>query len=321
MELFKPKECLILIVDDVMNNIRLLDKMFEGIGYKTVFANSGKQALEIIENQTTPIDLILLDLMMPEMDGIEVCTILKANPMYQDIPIIFITADDRTESFVTAFKTGAIDYIKKPFQKTELLLRVENQLKLNKAYAGLRKSNDELLEAYALLEQLVTIDPLTGLGNRRSLLEFGDRQLKLTQRYHFLFSIMMIDLDDFKKINAIYGYPLGDEVLKNIAKILKNSLRNVDYLGRFGGDEFMIILPNTNLEKTVIVAERVREKIANFVHNIEQHIIQTTVSIGIASYNSLDDDVNQIIKRADQALYKAKSSGRNCSIAILSDSW
>jgi len=317
MELFKPKECLILIVDDVINNIRLLDKMFEGVGYNTVFANSGKQALEIIENQTTPIDLILLDLMMPEMDGIEVCTILKANPMYQDIPIIFITADDRTESFVTAFKTGAIDYIKKPFQKTELLLRVENQLKLNKAYAGLRKSNDELLEAYALLEQLVTIDPLTGLGNRRSLLEFGDRQLKLTQRYHFLFSIMMIDLDDFKKINAIYGYPLGDEVLKNIAKILKNSLRNVDYLGRFGGDEFMIILPNTSLENTVIVAERIRGIIANFVHNIEQYIIQTTVSIVIASYNSLDDDVNQIIKRADQALYKAKSSGSNCSMVVI----
>jgi diguanylate cyclase (GGDEF)-like protein len=314
MELFKPKECLILIVDDVMNNIRLLDKMFEGIGYKTVFANSGKQALEIIENQTTPIDLILLDLMMPEMDGIEVCTILKANPMYQDIPIIFITADDRTESFVTAFKTGAIDYIKKPFQKTELLLRVENQLRLNKAYAGLRKSNDELLEAYALLEQLVTIDPLTGLGNRRSLLEFGDRQLKLTQRYHFLFSIMMIDLDDFKKINTIYGHPLGDEILKNIAKILKDSLRKVDYLGRFGGDEFMIILPNTSLKNTVIVAERVRGIIANFTHNIGEHIIQITVSIGIASYGHQDNDINQIIQRADQALYKAKSSGRNCSV-------
>jgi diguanylate cyclase (GGDEF)-like protein len=125
---------------------------------------------------------------------------------------------------------------------------------------------------------------------------------------------MMIDLDDFKKINDIYGHPLGDEVLKNIAKILKDSLRNVDHLGRFGGDEFVIILPNTNLENTVIIAERVREKIANFVHNLEEHIIQTTVSIGIASYNSLDDDVNQIIKRADQALYKAKSRGRNCSI-------
>lgn len=314
MELFKPKECLILIVDDVIDNIRLLDKILDGIGYNTVFANSGKEALEIIENRSTQIDLILLDLMMPEMDGIEVCNILKSNPMHQDIPIIFVTADDSADSFATAFKTGAIDYIKKPFKKAELLLRVENQLKLNKAYAGLRKSNDELLEAYALLERLVSIDPLTGLENRRSLVEFGDIQIKLAQRYRSLFSIMMIDLDDFKKINDIYGHPLGDEVLKNIAKILKDSLRNVDHLGRFGGDEFVIILPNTNLENTVIIAERVREKIANFVHNIEEHIIQTTVSIGIASYNSLDDDVNQIIKRADQALYNAKSRGRNCSI-------
>jgi len=125
---------------------------------------------------------------------------------------------------------------------------------------------------------------------------------------------MMIDLDYFKKINAIYGHPLGDEILKNIAKILKDSLRNVDHLGRFGGDEFVIILPNTNLKNAVVTAEKVREAIANFKHNIEEQIIQATVSIGIASYNPLDDDVNQILERADQALYTAKSSGRNCSI-------
>jgi diguanylate cyclase (GGDEF)-like protein len=314
MELFQPNECLILIVDDVTHNIRLLDKILDGVGYNTVFANSGKQALEIIGNKASQIDLILLDLMMPEMDGIEVCNILKSNPMYQDIPIIFITADNSAESFATAFKMGAIDYIKKPFDKAELLLRVENQLKLNKAYAGLRKSNDELLEAYALLQQLVTVDPLTGLENRRSLVEFGEVQLKLAQRYNFFFSIMMIDLDYFKKINAIYGHPLGDEILKNIAKILKDSLRNVDHLGRFGGDEFVIILPNTNLKNAVVTAEKVREAIANFKHNIEEQIIQATVSIGIASYNPLDDDVNQILERADQALYTAKSSGRNCSI-------
>ena len=137
MELFKPNECLILIVDDVMNNVHLLDRMLNGVGYNRVLANSGKEALEIIENKTTQIDLILLDLMMPEMDGIEVCNILKSNAMYQDIPIIFITADDSAESFATAFKMGGIGYIKKPLQKVELLLRVENQLKLNKAYAGL----------------------------------------------------------------------------------------------------------------------------------------------------------------------------------------
>ena len=314
MELFKPNECLILIVDDVMNNVHLLDRMLNGVGYNRVLANSGKEALEIIENKTTQIDLILLDLMMPEMDGIEVCNILKSNPMYQDIPIIFITADDSAENFATAFKTGAIDYIKKPFQKVELLLRVENQLKLNKAYAGLRKSNDELLEAYALLERLVTVDPLTGLENRRSLVEFGEVQLRLAQRYHSFFSIMLLDLDHFKKINDTYGHLIGDEILKNIAKILKESIRNVDHLGRFGGEEFVIILPNTSLENAVIVAERIRGVIANFKHNIEDHIIQITVSIGIASYSRQDNDINQIIERADQALYKAKSSGRNCSI-------
>jgi diguanylate cyclase (GGDEF)-like protein len=314
MELFQPNECLILIVDDVTHNIRLLDKILDGVGYNTVFANSGKQALEIIGNKASQIDLILLDLMMPEMDGIEVCNILKSNPMYQDIPIIFITADNSAESFATAFKMGAIDYIKKPFDKAELLLRVENQLKLNKAYAGLRRSNDELLEAYALLQQLVTVDPLTGLENCRSIMIFTELQIKLAQRYKSFFSILLIDLDYFKKINDTYGHLIGDEILKNIAKILKYVLRNVDHIGRFGGEEFIVILPNTNLKNAVLVAEKVREAIANFVHNIEDHIIQTTVSIGIASYNSLDDDVNQIIKRADQALYTAKSSGRNCSI-------
>jgi diguanylate cyclase (GGDEF)-like protein len=314
MELFQPNECLILIVDDVPNNLRLLDEILDEMSYDTIFANSGKQAVEIVENLTVQIDLILLDLMMPEMDGIEVCTIIKSNPMCQDIPVIFITADESPQSLLNAFKTGAIDYLKKPLDKAELLLRVENQLKLNKVYAGLRRSNDELLEAYALLQQLATVDPLTGLENRRSLMDFSEVQLKLAQRYKSFFSILLIDLDYFKKINDTYGHLIGDEILKNIAKILKESLRNVDHIGRFGGEEFIVILPNTTLKNAVLVAEKVRDAIANFVHNIEEQIIQATVSIGIASYNSLDDDANQIIKRADQALYTAKSSGRNCSI-------
>ena len=314
MELFQPNECLILIVDDVPNNLRLLDEILDEMSYDTIFANSGKQAVEIVENLTVQIDLILLDLMMPEMDGIEVCTIIKSNPMCQDIPVIFITADESLQSLLNAFKTGAIDYLKKPLDKAELLLRVENQLKLNKVYAGLRRSNDELLEAYALLQQLATVDPLTGLENRRSLMDFSEVQLKLAQRYKSFFSILLIDLDYFKKINDTYGHLIGDEILKNIAKILKESLRNVDHIGRFGGEEFIVILPNTTLKNAVLVAEKVRDAIANFVHNIEEQNIQTTVSIGIASYNSLDDDVNQILERADQALYTAKSSGRNCSI-------
>lgn len=314
MELFQPNECLILIVDDVPNNLRLVDEILDEMSYNTIFANSGKQAVEIVEKQTLKIDLILLDLMMPEMDGIEVCNIIKSNPISQDIPIIFITADENPQNLLNAFKTGAIDYIRKPLHKAELLLRVGNQLKLNKAYAGLRKSNDELLEAYALLQQLVTVDPLTGLENRRSLMDFTESQLKLAQRYKSFFSIMLIDLDYFKKINDTYGHLVGDEILKNIAKILKDILRNVDHIGRFGGEEFIVILPDTNLKNAVVVAEKVREEIAIFLHKIGDYIIKTTVSIGIASYNSLDDDVNQIIKRADQALYKAKSSGRNCSI-------
>jgi diguanylate cyclase (GGDEF)-like protein len=314
MELFQPNECLILIVDDVPNNLRLLDEILDEMSYNTIFANSGKQALEIVEKHTIQIDLILLDLMMPGMDGIEVCTIIKSNPMCQDIPVIFITADESPQSLLNAFKTGAIDYLKKPFDKAELLLRVENQLKLNKAYAGLRKSNDELLEAYGLLQQLATVDPLTGLENRCSLMDFAEVQLKLAQRYKSFFSIILIDLDYFKKINDTYGHLIGDEILKNIAKILKDVLRNVDHIGRFGGEEFIVISPNTTLNNAVVVAEKVRGVIANFVHNIEDHIIQITVSIGIASYSRQDNDINQIIERADQALYKAKSSGRNCSI-------
>ncbi len=254
MELFQPNECLILIVDDVPNNLRLLDEILDEMSYNTIFANSGKQAVEIVEKHTIQIDLILLDLMMPEMDGIEVCTIIKSNPMCQDIPVIFITADESPQGLLNAFKTGAIDYIKKPLDKTELLLRVENQLKLNKAYAGLRRSNDELLEAYALLQQLVTVDPLTGLENRRSLMDFAEVQLKLAKRYKSFFSIILIDLDYFKKINDTYGHLVGDEILQNIAKILKDVLRNVDHIGRFGGEEFIVILPNTNLKNAVLVA-------------------------------------------------------------------
>jgi diguanylate cyclase (GGDEF)-like protein len=236
--------------------------------------------------------------------------------------LINIPQDDKVKAYVKVLDLTDKEYVENNFivmcskqgviKKTSLA--AYSRPRSNGINAITIRENDELLEAYALLQQLVTVDPLTRLENRRSLMDFAEVQLKLSQRYKSFFSIMLIDLDYFKKINDTYGHLVGDEILKNIAKILKDILRNVDHIGRFGGEEFIVILPSTNLKNAVITAEKIRGAIANFVHNIEEQIIQTTVSIGIASYNPLDDDVNQIITRADQALYQAKSSGRNCSI-------
>lgn len=311
LQLFKPKDCLILIVDDFPANIRLLTAILEKAGYNTTFAKSGEQALERVES--AKIDLILLDFMMPGMNGIEVCQKLKSTPKNQEIPIIFITANQDINILLKAFTEGAIDYLVKPFNSDELLLRVKNHLMLSKAYLGLRKANDQLIEAYALMEQLIVLDPLTGTKNRRALIEFGEIQFTLTKRYGHAFSIMFIDLDYFKKINDQFGHLAGDEILINIAKIFKNNLREVDQFGRFGGEEFIAILPNTNLSNAMVLAERIREIIADFTHEFENQNIQVTVSIGIASSQALDDNFNQMIKRADQALYCAKNSGRNCT--------
>ncbi|MDF0553475.1 diguanylate cyclase [Kamptonema sp. UHCC 0994] len=310
----KPEKCLILVVDDLIENLQLIAFILEKRGYETTFATSGQQALERVESARP--DLILLDFMMPYMNGLEVCERLKANPDVAEIPIIFITASHEQEHLIQAFERGAVDYITKPFNTPELLARVRTHLDLKYTREQLKKSLRDQAELTKELQKLANTDPLTGVWNRRHLLTLCEREINRSCRYNRFFSLLMLDLDRFKQVNDIYGHSVGDEVLIAMTKVVENSLRNVDFWGRFGGEEFVVVLPETNLESAVEVAERIRKTLEKTVITIqEEKQVQITVSIGVSSYQLEDTKIDAVLQRADKALYEAKNQGRNRVIA------
>lgn len=309
MTSFKPENCLILVVDDVSENLQLIALILEKRGYETTFATSGQQALERV--QTANPDLILLDFMMPHMNGLEVCEQLKANPDVAEIPIIFLTASHEQEHLIQAFEKGAVDYITKPFSTAELLVRVRTHLELKYMREQLKKSLQEQAQLTKELQNLANTDPLTGVWNRRYLLTLCEAEIERACRYNHLFSVLMLDLDRFKQINDIYGHSVGDEVLIGMTKIVKNSLRKVDFWGRFGGEEFVVILPETNLDSAVGVAEGIRATLEKTEFPIQEKQVKITVSIGVSTYQLEDQKIDLVLQRADKALYQAKNQGRN----------
>ncbi len=299
---FNPKEFLVLIVDDVRSNLKVVGAILDRVGYSTTFATSGQQAFERMKKSKP--DLILLDVMMPEMDGIEVCKQIKGMSQYEEIPIIFVTASHENKTIMEAFEQGAVDYITKPFYSGELLARVKIHLEL-------KYTRDELKKTLISLNTLATIDGLTGVFNRRHLFILAEQEFHRVRRYGSSFSVFILDVDHFKQINDNYGHNIGDETLKSLAITTQELLRKVDLFGRFGGEEFVVFLPETDIDQALQVAERIRQKIANLNLEFDSKILPITVSIGLATYVSTDPTIDEMLKRADLALYEAKRGGRN----------
>ncbi|MUH01409.1 diguanylate cyclase [Scytonema sp. UIC 10036] len=313
MTLFHPEDCLILVVDDVSKNLQVIVEILQTKDYEATVASSGQQALERVKAAKP--DLILLDLMMPEMNGLEVCEKLKADPEFAEIPIIFLTASTEQEHILQAFEKGAVDYVTKPFHAPELLARVRTHLELKYAREQLKKLLHEQKEFIQELERLATIDPLTQVFNRRHLFALAEQELNRSQRYSSIFSVLILDIDHFKQINDIYGHAVGDRVLTSMAQTVLNCLRTVDFFGRFGGEEFVAFLPERDIDVAITVAERIRENLEKTAILVQEQQIFITVSIGVASYNLADETVDVIIQRADKALYHAKNQGRNRVVA------
>jgi len=308
-ESFKPENFYILAVDDISTNLKLLRVILEPIGYSLTFAKGGHQALERIKASKP--DLILLDLMMPEMNGLEVCKELKSDPEYASIPIIFLTASNEQEHIINAFESGAVDYINKPFKKAELFARIRNHLLLKHTIDELQSTQIELQNVLAEVQKLANTDPLTEVLNRRSLFGFAHQEFNRVSRYGPPFSILLMDLDNFKKVNDNYGHQVGDIALCTVVKSIKNSIRNVDFLGRYGGEEFMAILPQTYGEEAFILAERIRTMVANNIIKTDQGNLLLTISIGVSTYSTKDRSLDDMISRADRGVYQAKQQGRN----------
>lgn len=299
----------ILIAEDDTNIAELVKIILEAKGYSTMWAKDGREALKIAEDSIP--DLILLDVMMPKLNGYEVLKLLKENEGLQHIPVIFLTVKGETDSKVVGLRMGGHDYITKPFDLDELIARVEAALRIKDEHDHLREVNQRLSE-------LSMTDPLTSLYNRRYLMERFHEEVERAKRYKYPLACIMLDIDDFKRINDTYGHLQGDQILQQIATIMKNSNRVVDIIARYGGEEFLLILPQTDLGGAVVVGERINKLVADtrFIRNEPDQVI--TLSLGASAYSS-DDEGNKedLLKMADDALLEAKRQGKNRLVSAL----
>ena len=308
----------ILIVDDHEDNVELLRARLESWGFTAETAGDGQEALTKIE--ASPPDLILLDVMMPVIDGMEVARRVKGNPTLPFIPIIMQTALDATENKVEGLEAGADDYITKPIDFAELKARLNSMLRIKRLQEELEERERQLLEANERLRHMSQTDVLTGLDNRRHLEERIDEMFEHAKRLNEPFSCVMCDLDRFKSVNDTYGHQAGDAVLKQLARILRNEVREIDRAGRYGGEEFMLLLPGTVLDAAVTFAERVRKQIEAHTFTFEGGSIQRTASFGVSAWPHPGvQHCDGLVRAADEALYVAKETGRNRVIRFGSD--
>jgi diguanylate cyclase (GGDEF)-like protein len=308
----------ILIVDDHEDNVELLRARLESWGFETLSAKDGAEALATIESALP--DLVLLDVMMPKVDGMEVARRVKSNPNLPFIPIIMQTALDSTENKVEGLEAGADDYITKPIDFPELKARVNSMLRIKRLQEEVEERERELMEVNERLKHMSQTDALTGLENRRHietrLAEMFEHAKRLTEP----FSCVMVDLDKFKSVNDEFGHQAGDAVLRQLAKILKQEVREIDHAGRYGGEEFILLLTGTVLDAAVTFAERVRKAIEGHTFSFEGGSIQRTASFGVAGWpHPKISSCDGLVKAADDALYVAKETGRNRVVRFDSD--
>jgi diguanylate cyclase (GGDEF)-like protein len=255
---------------------------------------------------TEPIDMILCDLEMPRIDGFKFLGMMKSRPELQDIPVIILTGMHDRELKIKGLENGACDYITKPFDPEELVARVKVHLEIKQLQDDLKRSNE-------LLHDLSITDCLTGLYNRRYLIESLHREILRTERKNGDLSLIVIDIDYFKAVNDRYGHQQGDHVLQIVSRVLKNELRNYDIAARFGGEEFVAVLPDAAADEAMQVAERIRLAVADFKFENELSDLALTISLGVAELSFLScQTVDSFIKLADDALYRAKANSRNC---------
>lgn len=288
----------ILVVDDIPSNVHVLSRILKD-DYDIYFAIDGEKALDLVQARMP--DLVLLDIMMPGMDGYEVCSRIKADPSTRDIPVIFISAKSEVEDETRGLEVGAIDFITKPISPPIVKARVRNHLLL-------KRQTD-------LLRSLSFLDGLTGIANRRRLDETMAREWRRCARARAPLSLILLDVDHFKPFNDHYGHQAGDECLRAVAEVLAEQMkRPSDVAARYGGEEFVCLLPDTDEEGALQVAERLREAVVRLgiPHASSPIAPHLTVSLGVATaFPASGGSREELTQLADQMLYRAKRGGRN----------
>ena len=303
----KPK---ILIADDSLLSRRILEAFLTKRDYKIVSTNNGEEALRVLSSEDAP-RLAILDWMMPGMEGTQVCARLREQA--SDKPYVYILLlTSRTEKadVLNGLESGADDYIAKPFDPAELHAR----LRVGRRILELQ---DKLLAASEELRFRATHDTLTGISNRAAILEVLRREQFRQQRESGSFGIILADIDHFKEVNDVHGHLSGDAVLQEVANVMQASVRPYDVVGRYGGEEFLIVVPHSDASSALVVAERIRKAIASKIISGTKGKIQVTASFGVAVLCEANRvETQQLLQTADDALYRAKQNGRNrCELA------
>ncbi|MFA4827596.1 MAG: diguanylate cyclase [Thermodesulfovibrionales bacterium] len=304
----------ILVVEDDPVSRKLLQKTLEGWGYEIVTAEDGQKALEIYEHQN--VKFIIADWMMPEMDGLSLCRLIRSEKNKGYVYFIMLTGKDKKEDIIEGLKAGVDDYVVKPFDRSELQVRVRAGERILTLEKELTEKNESLQRLNVKLEELVRMDTLMGIGNRLSFYETIEKTHHRACRYAQYYGIIMCDIDNFKLYNDTYGHLPGDNVLRRVADSIKRSIRMSDDVFRYGGEEMVIIIPDQDINSTLTVAEKIREGIESL--GIEHKGTANgilTISCGVAAFDmeKLENRWEDILEDADKALYRAKSAGKNRS--------
>jgi len=300
----------ILLVEDNRSEAVVTSRFLEDSGYEVVWVEDGTRALK--EAKTGRVDCILLDLLLPDINGSEVCRWLKGNHDTQGIPVIMLSVKGSLEDKASGFQIGADDYLPKPYEEIELNARIYAALRNKALRDELRKKNRDLEKMLERVEFLAQTDPLTELYNRRRFGQMIEKEFTRTRRYQSPLSCMMIDIDYFKKINDAFGHRAGDHVLRELAGIIQAAVREVDTAARWGGEEFVVLMPETGADAALHPARRILEQAQTHCFSGVPKRPDVTVSIGIATAPHPEIGSGEhLVDASDLAMYEAKKKGRN----------
>lgn len=300
----ESRQANILVVDDIDDNLEILGNLLTFDGYEVQTARSGEEALKRVQ-ESCP-DLILMDVLMPGMSGFELCEQLKSRENTKDIPVIFVSSMADIDSKIKGFKVGGVDFINKPYQHAEIIVRVNTHLTMLRLRQHLERQNAEL-------ERLANTDYLTNLYNRRRFFHEAECEFAEAMGVGKPISITLIDLDYFKQVNDTYGHLVGDQVLVHIAKLIRMYSRVRDVAARYGGEEFILLHPAIKKENAFLVAERIRKSVEENPFLLDGKEIKVTLSAGVVDTNTCTGRarIDDVLRLADKALYRAKDVGRN----------
>ncbi len=299
-----------LIADDDLIITTILTSAVTRLGMQATVAHDGDVAWQAL-NAMQPPAIAILDWMMPNLDGLELCRRIRSTPRLATTYVILVTSRDTREDLVVGLEAGADDYMAKPINMAELQARLGVGMRVAKLQQTLAQNIRELRSAHDHLELLASTDVLTGVYSRRGWFELAEKEFSRARRYGRGFSLLMADLDWFKQVNDTYGHEAGDRVLNQFGEMLRDTCRRSDVIGRLGGEEFAILVPETSAEAARTLATRITEACRELIVHAEGGDARASCSIGVTELRIEDDRLDTVLTRADQALYAAKHAGRN----------